>query len=63
MIRRSLGALFARMFGDDAMRPTGAGCSLAVGLSRFDVMTLDELAREFGDAAPAGTAATSTWPR
>jgi Glyoxalase-like domain len=48
-----LGALFARMFGEDAIRRTEAGCSLAVGLSRFDVITVDALAGEFGDAAPA----------
>ncbi len=48
-----LGALFARMFGEDAMRRGGSGCSLVVGLSRFDVITRDALAHEFGDAAPA----------
>jgi hypothetical protein len=48
----SLGALFTRMFGDDAVRRTGAGYSLAIGLSRFDVITPAELEREFGDAAP-----------
>ena len=48
-----LGALFARMFGEDAVRRSGSGCSLAVGLSRFDVITMDALAGEFGDAAPA----------
>ncbi len=49
-----LGALFARMFGDDAIRRSASGCSLAVGLSRFDVITMDALADQFGDAAPAG---------
>jgi hypothetical protein len=49
----SLGTLFARMFGDGAMRRTGDGYSLAIGLSRFDVITPADLAREFGDAAPA----------
>ena len=49
-----LGALFARMFGEDAVRRSATGCSLAVGLSRFDVVTMDALAVEFGDAAPAG---------
>jgi hypothetical protein len=49
----ALGRLFARMFGSDAVRQLGAGCSLAVGLSRFDVMPIDALAAEFGDAAPA----------
>ncbi len=48
-----LGALFARMFGEDAVRRVGTGCSLAVGLSRFDVITPDALARVFVDAAPA----------
>jgi hypothetical protein len=48
-----LGALFARMFGQDAVQRSGPNCSLAVGLSRFDVITMDALAREFGDAAPA----------
>jgi hypothetical protein len=47
-----LGALFARMFGEDAIWRSGSGCSLAVGLSRFDVITMDALAGEFGDAAP-----------
>ena len=42
------------MFGDGAMRRTGDWYSLAVGLSRFDVITLADLASEFGDAAPAG---------
>lgn len=48
-----LGGLFARMFGEDAVRASGRGCSLAVGLARFDVLTTDALMREFGDAAPA----------
>jgi glyoxalase-like protein len=48
-----LGRLFTRMFGEDSVRQTATGCSLTVGLSRFDVMTLTGLALEFGDAAPA----------
>jgi hypothetical protein len=48
-----LGGLFARMFGEDAVRPSGAGYSLAVGLARFDITTRDALAQEFGDAASA----------
>lgn len=48
-----LGGLFARMFGEDAIRRSGTGRSLAVGLSRFDVVTTDALVREYGDAAPA----------
>jgi len=43
-----LSALFARMFGADAVQ----GNSLAVGLSRFDVVTQDALTREYGEAAP-----------
>jgi hypothetical protein len=44
-----LAGLFARMFGADAVQHG----SLAVGLSRFDVVTLDALTREYGEAAPA----------
>jgi hypothetical protein len=47
-----LGALFARMFGEAAVRRAGAGFTLTVGLSRFDVMTPEALAGEFGDAVP-----------
>ena len=49
-----LGALFARMFGGDAMQTIQGGCSLAVGLSRFDVLTIEEIARQFGDGAASG---------
>jgi hypothetical protein len=49
----SLGTLFAKMFGEDAVRRMGDGYSLAIGLSRFDVITPAALAKEFGDAAPA----------
>ncbi len=48
-----LGGLFARMFGEDAIRRSATGYSLAVGLSRFDVITMAALVHEFGDAAPA----------
>jgi len=47
-----LGALFARMFGEDAVRSSIAGCSLAVGLSRFDIVTPTALHHQFGDACP-----------
>ena len=47
-----IGAVFARMFGTDAVRDTADGCTLTVGLSRFDVITPDALKREFGEAAP-----------
>ena len=49
-----LGGLFARMFGADAVRQTSDGCSLLLGLSRFDVVTPAALRSEFGDAAPDG---------
>lgn len=49
-----LGTLFTRMFGVDALRYGGAGCSLTIGLSRFDVTTAAALSAEYGDAAPAG---------
>jgi hypothetical protein len=48
-----LGQLFKRMFGEDAVRPSATGCSLAVGLSNFDIVTPPGLAHQFGDAAPA----------
>jgi hypothetical protein len=48
-----LGGLFGRMFGENAVRRTTACCSLMIGLSQFDIMSPGELAREFGDAAPA----------
>ena len=47
-----LGALFARMFGADAVQRGGGGCALQVGLSRFEVVTQAALAASFGRAAP-----------
>jgi hypothetical protein len=49
-----LGNLFAGMFGADAMRPLTAGCSLLLGLSRFDVITPAALRAQFGAAAATG---------
>ncbi len=46
-----LGGLFRRMFGDAAVRPLAGGCSLLLGLSRFDVISPAELQAQFGDAA------------
>ena len=46
------GGLFARMFGQHAVRETDDGCSLIVGLSRFDVVTPAALWEMFGGAAP-----------
>jgi hypothetical protein len=50
----ALGALFATLFGAAAVRPVEGGCSLAAGLSRFDVLTPRTVAAQFGDAAPDG---------
>ncbi len=47
-----LGALFARMFGPDAVCAIDGGCALTVGLSRFDVVSPEAFQAEFGDAAP-----------
>jgi hypothetical protein len=47
-------ALFGRMFGADAIRPSRTGFALALGLSQVDVMTPDALVDEFAGAAPAG---------
>ncbi len=48
----TLGALFAGMFGRRAVRPTDDGCSLILGLSRFDVVTPAALWEMFGGSAP-----------
>lgn len=50
----ALGAIFARMFGSDAVQKGAAGCSLAVGLSRVDIVPPTALGTEFGTAAPDG---------
>jgi hypothetical protein len=47
-----LGELFTRMFGPNAVRTTDDGCSLILGLARFDVVTPGALWEMFGDAAP-----------
>jgi len=47
-----LAGLFGQMFGRDAVQPSGTGYTLALGLSRFDIVTMEQLAREFTDAAP-----------
>lgn len=47
-----IGRLFASMFGARTVRPTDDGCSLILGLSRFDVVTPAALWEMFGDAAP-----------
>jgi hypothetical protein len=47
-----LGGLFASMFGPDAVRAADDGCSLILGLSRFDVVHPGALWEMFGGAAP-----------
>ncbi len=47
-----LGGLFAHMFGPDTVRATDDGCSLILGLSRFDVVHPGALWEMFGGAAP-----------
>lgn len=47
-----LGGLFAHMFGAATVRPTDDGCSLMLGLSRFDVVHPAALWEMFGGAAP-----------
>ncbi len=47
-----LAGLFARMFGDESVRPIQGGHALAVGLSRFDVITPSRLDAVYGAAAP-----------
>jgi hypothetical protein len=44
--------MYRRMFGPDAMRRIEGGESLAIGNSRFDVVTPAELKRQFGNACP-----------
>ena len=48
----TLGTLFGKMFGTDTVRPIDEGCSLTLGLSRFDVVTPGALWEMFGHAAP-----------
>ena len=45
--------VFARMFGRDALRPIRGGQRLIVATSSFDIVTPNEVAVQFGDAAPA----------
>jgi hypothetical protein len=47
-----LGGLFAHMFGSNTVRATDDGCSLILGLSRFDVVHPGALWEMFGGAAP-----------
>jgi hypothetical protein len=48
----ALGALLRRMFGARAIRPADDGCSLLLGLARFDIITPAALWEMFGEAAP-----------
>ena len=47
-----LGGLFAHMFGPNTVRAIDDGCSLILGLSRFDVVNPGALWEMFGGAAP-----------
>jgi hypothetical protein len=47
-----LGGLFARMFWADSVRTVDDGCSLILGLARFDVVHPGALWEMFGGAAP-----------
>lgn len=49
----TLGGLFRRMFGDDAVVGVAGGMRLLAGLSSIDVVTPAEVARRYGAAAPA----------
>ena len=46
-----LGALFARMFGDTAVRPIEGGVRLAVGAGAIEILGPATVARQLGDAA------------
>ncbi len=48
-----LGAVFAQLFGADALAPIQGGLRLGVGLSSVDVVERAEVDRRFGAAAPA----------
>lgn len=48
----ALGALLARMFGASAVRAIPSGVQLMLGMSNFDIVTPDEIALRYGDAAP-----------
>ena len=50
----ALGGVFSRTFGSDAVRESAGGCTLVVGLSRFDIVTTAALREQLGDAAPDG---------
>jgi hypothetical protein len=54
-----LAALFARMFGNDALRRDDDRQTLLLGLSRFDIVTPAALTAMFGAAAPDGAGRAS----
>jgi len=53
--------LYRSMFGGETVRPVAGGFSLAIGLSRFDILTPAVVADSFGSAAP-DAAGRSTYP-
>ncbi|MEJ0068398.1 MAG: VOC family protein [Pseudomonadota bacterium] len=44
--------LYRTMFGPEVVRPIDGGCSILIGLSRFDILTPPALAATFGAGAP-----------
>ncbi len=46
-----LGSLFAKMFGDETLRPIEGGFALAVGVSRIEILRHDIVAAQLGAAA------------
>ena len=58
-----LGGLFAQMFGRQAVRATDDGCSLILGLSRFDVVTPARYGRCSAMRRPTAAAGATTWRR
>jgi len=53
--------LYRSMFGGEAVRPVAGGFSLAMGLSRLDILTPAVVADSFGAATP-DAAGCSTYP-
>ena len=59
-----VGTLFAQMFGREAVRRTGSGCSLLAGLATVEVVTPGALAARLGSAGPvAEPGGRSSWRR
>ena len=61
MICAATAQLYRSMFGGEAVRPVAGGFSLAMGLSRLDILTPAVVADSFGAATP-DAAGCSTYP-